>query len=64
MVIEKANHNDSAYLLDAPGCIATGKTIEEAKKNITEAPAMYLKGLVKDGISPPEPKTKADYVVE
>ncbi|MHB8276176.1 MAG: type II toxin-antitoxin system HicB family antitoxin [Candidatus Humimicrobiaceae bacterium] len=61
-VIEKANHNYLAYLPDIPGCIATGKTIEEAKKNITEALAMHLHGLVEDGLSSPEPKAKADYV--
>ena len=42
-VIEKANHNYSAYLPDIPGCIATGETIKEAKKNITEAsPCIYM----------------------
>ena len=62
IVIEKANHNYSTYLPDVPGCIATGETIEEAKKNITEALAMHMQGLVEDGLSSPEPKTKADYV--
>ena len=63
IVIEKANHNYSAYLPDVPGCIATGNTIEETKKNITEALAMHLRGLVEDGLSSPEPRAKADYVV-
>jgi len=62
IVIEKANHNYSAYLPDVPGCIATGNTIEKTKKNITEALAMHLQGLVEDGLSSPEPKAKADYV--
>ncbi|MHB8276053.1 MAG: type II toxin-antitoxin system HicB family antitoxin [Candidatus Humimicrobiaceae bacterium] len=62
IVIEKANHNYSAYLPDVPGCIATGDTVEETKKNITEALAMHMQGLVEDGISSPEPKAKADYV--
>jgi predicted RNase H-like HicB family nuclease len=62
IVIEKANHNYSAYLPDVPGCIATGDTIEETKKNITEALAMHMQGLVEDGLSSPEPKAKADYV--
>ena len=61
-VFEKANHNYSAYLPDVPGCIATGNTIEEAKKNITEALAMHLQGLIEDGLSSPEPRAKADYV--
>lgn len=63
IVIEKANNNYSAYLPDVPGCIATGKTIEEVKKNITEALAMHLHGLNEDGQKSPEPKAKADYVV-
>ena len=61
-IIEKANHNYSAYLPDIPGCIATGETIKEAKKNITEALAMHLRGLIEDGLSSPEPKARADYV--
>ena len=62
IAIEKANHNYSAYLPGVPGCIATGKTIEETKKNITEALAMHVQGLVEDGLSSPELKAKADYV--
>lgn len=62
IVIEKTNHNYSAYLPDIPGCIATGKTMEEVKKNIAGALAMHLQGLDKDGLSSPEPKAKADYV--
>jgi len=61
-VIEKASHNYSAYLPDIPGCIATGKTIEKTKKNITEALAIHLQGLIEDGLSSPKPKAKAEYV--
>ena len=62
IIIEKANKNYSAYLPDVPGCIATGKTIEETKKNMKEALAMHLEGLSEDGIPSPKPKAKADYV--
>ncbi|MCL5069985.1 MAG: type II toxin-antitoxin system HicB family antitoxin [Actinobacteria bacterium] len=62
VVIEKANDNYSAYLPDISGCIATGKTVEETKKNITEALSMHLEGLEKDGLPSPRPKAKADYV--
>ncbi|PIU29483.1 MAG: hypothetical protein COT09_00565 [Candidatus Hydromicrobium americanum] len=62
VIIEKANDNYSAYLPDVPGCIATGKTIEETKKNITEALFMHLRGLAEDGLPSPKPKAKADYV--
>ena len=60
IVIEKAKHNYSAYLPDIPGCIATGKTTEEVKKNMAEALAMHLHGLVEDGLAFPEPRAKAD----
>ena len=62
IIIEKANKNYSAYIPDVPGCIATGKTIEETKKNIKEALDMHLEGLAEDGLTSPEPKAKADYV--
>ena len=40
IVIEKANGNFSAYSPDLPGCIATGKTREEA---VTRAQALALR---------------------
>ena len=55
IVIEKANKNYSAYSPDLLGCIATGKTIEEIKKNMREAVEMHLKGLVEDDLAIPEP---------
>jgi len=62
IIIEKADGNYSAYLPDVPGCIATGKTIKETKKNMKEALDMHLKGLAEDGLTSPRPKAKADYV--
>ena len=62
VIIEKANGNFSAYLPDVPGCVATGKTPEEAMKAITEALAMHLDGLAQDGIPLPQPAARADYV--
>jgi hypothetical protein len=32
IVIEKTNGNHSAYSADLPGCVATGETREEVKK--------------------------------
>ena len=54
VIIEKANGNYSAYHPDVPGCIATGKTQEEAQQAITEALAMHLDGLAQDGIPLPQ----------
>ena len=62
VIIEKVNKNFSAYLPDVLGCVATGKTIEEVKKNITGALLLHLEGLEEDGLPSPKPKTKVDYV--
>ncbi|MDO9536121.1 MAG: type II toxin-antitoxin system HicB family antitoxin [Bacillota bacterium] len=63
VVIEKAGENYSAYLPDIPGCVATGKTKEEARQNIVEALGLHLEGLMEDGLPVPEPSSEADYVV-
>ena len=38
-----------------PGCITTGKTIDEIKSNMREAIALHLDGLREDGLPVPEP---------
>jgi predicted RNase H-like HicB family nuclease len=62
IVIEKANGNYSAYCPDLPGCIATGKTIEEVKQRMAEAIKMHLEGMREDNIPIPVIKSQADYV--
>lgn len=42
-----------------PGCYSQGKTVEEAKKNITEAIALHLSELKKNG--EPLPKEGLGY---
>jgi predicted RNase H-like HicB family nuclease len=60
-IIEKAKHNYSAYVPDLPGCVTTGKTIDEIRKNIQEAIALHLEGMIKDGEPIPQPQTIAEY---
>jgi predicted RNase H-like HicB family nuclease len=55
IVIEKANGNYSGYVPDLPGCVTTGKTPEEVKRNMQEAIALHLEGMLKDGIPLPQP---------
>ena len=62
IVIEKAEGNYSTYSPDLPGCIATGSSSEEAKKNMHGAIRMHLQGLKEDGLLIPEPESTADYV--
>jgi predicted RNase H-like HicB family nuclease len=62
IVIEKAKNNYSAYSPDLPGCIATGSTVEEVKKNMQEAIEMHVKGLKEDKLPIPESHSLAEYV--
>jgi predicted RNase H-like HicB family nuclease len=62
MIIERGERNFSAYLPDLPGCIATGKTIDEVRQNMTEAIELHLEGMREDGLPIPEPTSLADYV--
>ena len=62
VIIEKAGNNYSAYLPDVPGCIATGRSKEEARQNVLEALELHLQGLMDDNLPIPEPVSEADYV--
>jgi predicted RNase H-like HicB family nuclease len=62
MIIETGKQNYSAYLPDLPGCIATGKTIEEVRDRMREAIELHLAGMREDGLPIPEPTSLADYV--
>lgn len=62
IVIEQAAANYSAYVPDLPGCVATGKTLEEVEEQIREAVAFHLDGLREDGTPIPPPSSHVEYV--
>jgi predicted RNase H-like HicB family nuclease len=62
IVIEKADGNYPAYSPDLPGCVATGATVEEVKKNMQEAIEMHVKGLKDDNLPIPESHSLEEYV--
>ena len=62
VVIEKAESNYSAYVPDFPGCIATGKTIEEVEIEIRNAIEFHLEGMKQDGQTIPLPSSAVEYV--
>ena len=62
VVIEKADGNYSAYVPDLPGCVATGATIGDTERHISEAIAFHLDGLREDGLPIPEPTSLCEYV--
>jgi predicted RNase H-like HicB family nuclease len=62
IVIEKAEGNYSAYSPDLPGCVATGRTREQAARNMHEAIEFHIIGLRQDKIPVPRPRSSAEYV--
>ncbi len=45
-----------ASVLDLPGCVATGKTIDTALRRIEGALATHLRGMREDGLKIPNPR--------
>ena len=62
IVIEHGEHNLSAYVPDLPGCITTGRTVEEIERNIREAIELHIEGLREDGAAIPDAQTEVAYV--
>ncbi|HXK49633.1 MAG TPA: type II toxin-antitoxin system HicB family antitoxin [Clostridiales bacterium] len=62
IVIEKAGNNYSAYSPDLDGCVATGKTREEAEQNMYEAIQLHLQGMLEDGLEIPKSTSYAEYL--
>jgi len=62
IVIEKTKNNFSAYSPDLPGCVATGKTREEAERNMHEAVELHIQGLIEDKLPIPQSTAYAEYI--
>lgn len=62
VVIEQAERNFSAYVPDLPGCVATGRTVEQVELEIREAIQFHIAGLREDGLPVPAPTSRAEYV--
>ena len=55
VTVEKSENNYSACIETLWGCVTTGKTMSELKRNMYEAVEFHLEGMVEDGIAIPEP---------
>jgi len=62
IIIEKANGNYSAYSPDLPGCVATGKTKDQAAQSIHEAIELHIQGLKEDHLPIPKSHASAEYI--
>lgn len=62
VVFEKAEHNWAAYVPDLPGCVSTGKTLEDTRRNIREAIELHIETMREVGEPVPEPSSQVDFV--
>lgn len=62
VVMERAEHNFSAFVPDLPGCIATAGSIIELEQEIKKAISFHIDGLREDGMTVPEPNCSVEYV--
>ena len=58
IVIELAGNHYSADVPDLPGCVATGRTIDEVEHEIRAAISFHLTGLRDDGLEVPVPSSR------
>jgi predicted RNase H-like HicB family nuclease len=59
VIFEQAERNWAAYVPDLPGCISTGRTLEDTERNIREAIEGHLKTLLEFGDPVPHPTNVA-----
>jgi predicted RNase H-like HicB family nuclease len=59
VIFERAQTNWTAYVPDLPGCVTTGKTLDETERNIREAISGHLETLREFGETVPEPTSVA-----
>ena len=58
VTVEKSENNYSACIETLPGCVTTGKTMDELKRSMYEAVEFHLEGMIEDGDVIPEPFNK------
>jgi predicted RNase H-like HicB family nuclease len=59
VIFEQAKTNWAAYVPDLPGCVSTGRTLEETERNVREAISGHLQTLREFGEPVPEPTSVA-----
>ena len=62
VVIEKGATSFGAYVPDLPGCVAAGKSRDEALKLIREAIEFHIEGLKQEGQPVPPPSSTSEVV--
>ena len=62
VIFERAPGNCAAWVPDLPGCMITGKTLEETRMNVQEAILGHLETLKAFGDPIPEPSSLTEEI--
>ncbi len=62
VIVERTATGFSAYSPDLPGCVTTGSTEDELRRNMREAIEFHLDGLRAEGCEIPVPISSATWV--
>ena len=62
IIIERGEHNLSAYVPDLPGCVTTGATRDGVIANMREAIELHLQGLREGGETTPTSNSDPAFV--
>lgn len=62
IIIEQGSNNYSAYVPDLPGCIATGRTLDDVKTNMEQAIKLHIEGMMEDREPLPVSQSIAEYL--
>ena len=60
VIYEPTRTGYSAYAPDLPGCVATGRSLDQTRKRMHEAIDAHLQAMREDGDPIPEPSHVAD----
>jgi predicted RNase H-like HicB family nuclease len=58
----RRRRDQSGYVPDLPGCVATGDSVEATERLFRDAIEIHVAGLREDGLPIPEPSSVVDYV--
>ena len=62
IVVEKGPTSYGAYVPDLPGCVAAAESRDEVLQLIREAIEFHLEEMRREGVTPPEASSSAEYV--
>lgn len=62
VIIEMGTSSYGAHVPDLPGCVAVGKTADEAVELISEAIQLHLEQMRNEGEAIPSPQFRVEYV--